>query len=174
MLTVEAVLVPPSPVQVSEKLVVADKGPVLAVPLEARSPLQPPLAVQAVAFVELQVNEAALPAATATGLATSVAVGTTLIATFVGVLAPPSPEQVSEYVVFTVSAVVVSVPLTAFAPLHAPDAAHEVAFVELQVSTEVPPLATDAGLLDNVTVGVTFTVTETGLLTPPAPLQVRL
>jgi hypothetical protein len=96
MLTVETLLVPPGPVQVNEKLVVAARGPVFAVPLAARVPLQPPLAVQAVALVELHVNEAALPAATADGFAASVAVGTTLTATLAGALAPPGPVHVNE------------------------------------------------------------------------------
>jgi hypothetical protein len=157
-LTVEAALVPPGPVQVNVKVVVVASGPVLAVPLEACAPLQPPVAVQEVAFVELHVNEAALPAATAAGLAVNAAVGTTLIATFAGALAPPGPVHVNEYAVFTVRAGVVSAPLAAFTPLHAPNAAHEVAFEEFQVSTEVPPEATEAALLSSVTVGVTFTV----------------
>lgn len=173
MLTVAAVLVPPGPVHVNVKLVVVARGPVLAVPLAARVPLQPPVAVQAVAFAELQINEAALPAATAAGLAVSVAVGTTLIAVFAGALAPPGPVHVSEYVVFAVSAAVVSLPLMDFAPLQAPDAVHEVELVEFQVSTDVLPEATETGLPSSVTVGVTFTVTEAGPLVPPAPLQVK-
>jgi hypothetical protein len=76
-------------------------------------------------------------------------------------------------VLFAVSAAVVSVPLGDFVPLQAPDALHAVAFRELQVSTEVPPDATETGLLSSVTVGTTFTVTEAGLLVPPAPLQVK-
>jgi hypothetical protein len=72
-----------------------------------------------------------------------------------------------------VSAAVGSLPLMDFAPLQAPDASHEVAFEEFQVSTEVPPEAMETGVLSSVTVGVTFTVTEAGLLEPPAPLQVK-
>jgi hypothetical protein len=94
-LTVEAVLVPPSPVQVNEKVVAVARGPVLALPLGGCAPLQPPLALHEVAFAELQVNVAALPAATASGLAASVAVGSTLTATLDGALDPPAPVQIN-------------------------------------------------------------------------------
>jgi hypothetical protein len=112
-----------------------------------------------VAFVELHVNVAALPAATARGFAASVAVGITLTATLAGELEPPGPEQVNEYSVFTVSAAVVAEPLVALVPFHPPDAVHEDAFAETQVRTDVPPGATESALLCRVTVGMTFTVT---------------
>jgi hypothetical protein len=51
------------------------------------------------------------------------------------------------------SAPVPYVPLTASVPLHAPDAAHEVALVEDQVNDEPPPLATLVGLALIDTVG---------------------
>jgi hypothetical protein len=41
----------------------------------------------------------------------------------------------------------------AWLPDHAPDAVHEVAFVELHVSVELAPLATELGLAVRVTVG---------------------
>ena len=68
-------LVPPSPVHVNVKLVVADKAPVAADPLVARGPLQPSLAVHAVASVDDHVRSAAVPAATLVGLADSDTVG---------------------------------------------------------------------------------------------------
>ena len=40
---------------------------------------------------------------------------------------------------------VLCVPLVALAPLQPPVAVHEVALVELQVSVEAPPLATEVG-----------------------------
>jgi len=94
-LTEATVLVPPGPAQVNLKLVVVDSGPVLVAPLGDCAPLQPPLAVHALAFVERHVNVAALPVATARGLAASVAVGTTLIATLAGELEPPGPLHVN-------------------------------------------------------------------------------
>ncbi len=59
-------------------------------------------------------------------------------------------------------------------PDHAPEAVHEAALVDDQVSVEDPPLATDAGFAvsDTVGTGNTVTVTE-ALALPPEPLQVR-
>lgn len=70
-----AVLEPPEPVHVSEYVVSAVKAPVLWLPLLANAPVQPPEAVHAVAFVELQVNMAAAPLFTAAGEALIDAVG---------------------------------------------------------------------------------------------------
>ena len=66
-------------------------------------------------------------------------------------------------------------PLVASAPLHPPEAVHDVAFVEFHVSVEGPPLATEVGFADSVTVGAgtTVTVAVAALLVPPAPLQVN-
>ncbi len=68
-------LVPPSPVHVNVKLVVTDKAPVAADPLVARAPLQPPLAVHAVASLDDHVRAAVAPAAMLAGLADSDTVG---------------------------------------------------------------------------------------------------
>lgn len=67
----------------------------LRVPLVDMAPVQPPEAVHAVAFDELQLRTAALPALTTVGVAVSTAVGVTLTVTLAGLLAPPGPEQVS-------------------------------------------------------------------------------
>jgi hypothetical protein len=66
---------PPGPEQVSVKVVVVVSAPVDWLPLVALAPLQPPLAVQLVALVELQVSVAALPLVTLVGDAVSVTVG---------------------------------------------------------------------------------------------------
>lgn len=61
-------------------------------------------------------------------------------------------------------------------PDQAPDAAHEVAFVEDQVSVEVPPFLTALGPTLRLTVGVagfTETVADCTAL-PPEPVQVRV
>jgi hypothetical protein len=50
---------------------------------------------------------------------------------------------------------------------------HEVAFVELHVSVEDPPLATVDGTAVKVAVGMIATVAVTGALVPPGPVQVR-
>jgi hypothetical protein len=72
---VAAVLVPPAPVQISEKTALLSSVPVLWVPLAANSPLQPPEAVQLVAFVELQVSVASCPVLIVAFEAVSDAVG---------------------------------------------------------------------------------------------------
>jgi hypothetical protein len=98
MLTVAlfTALVPPGPVQVSEKIADVDSVPVLCVPLVAFVPLHPPVAVHEVALVELQVSVEALPAATAVGFAVKVVVGVMLTVAVAAVLVPPAPVQVSE------------------------------------------------------------------------------
>ena len=60
-------------------------------------------------------------------------------------------------------------------PDQPPEAVHNVAFVEDQVSVDDPPLATDARLAASDTVGAggnTVTVTV-ALALPPGPVQVR-
>ena len=66
---------PPAPAQVSVKLVVAASAPVDWLPLVAFVPLQPPDAVQLVAFVEDQAREPLPPLATLVGLAVIVTIG---------------------------------------------------------------------------------------------------
>ena len=63
----------------------------------------------------------------------------------------------------------------AIVPLQPPVAAHEVALVELHVSVEAAPLATEVGFAVNVTVGAGTTVTVAVAieLVPPVPLQVK-
>jgi hypothetical protein len=46
-----------------------------------------------------------------------------------------------------------SLPLTALMPAHAPDAVHPVAFAELQLKVDAPPVAIDVGLAESETVG---------------------
>ena len=52
---------------------------------------------------------------------------------------------------------------------------HEVALVELQVSVDAAPLATEVGFAVKVTVaaGTTVTVAVATLLVPPVPLHVK-
>jgi hypothetical protein len=95
---VATLLVPPAPVQVSEKDVVAARAPVLCVPLIDLAPLQPPEAVHEVAFVEFHVSVEALPLAREAGFAASVTVGVpgTVTVAVATLLVPPTPVQVSE------------------------------------------------------------------------------
>ena len=69
------------------------------------------------------------------------------------------------------------VPLTALVPLHAPEAVHEVAFVEDQVKVDPLPLVTLVGLalMDRPGGEVAATVTVVDwLAVPPAPVQVKV
>jgi hypothetical protein len=176
---VAAVLVPPAPVQVCEYVVLAVKAPVLWLPLMAFAPANvPPVAVQEVAFVELQVSVDAPPLVIVVGFAVSVAVGLGAIVTVAvaAVLVPPVPVQVNEYVVLAVKAPVLWLPLVDFAPANVPPVAvQEVALVELQVSVEVPPLAIVVGFAVRVAVGrgAIVTVAVAGVLVPPVPVHVN-
>ena len=68
-----------------------------------------------------------------------------------------------------------SAPLGPFVPVQPPVAVQDVALVEVHVSVEVPPLATESGFAASVTVGVpgTVTVAVATPLVPPAPVQVN-
>jgi hypothetical protein len=173
---VATLLVPPAPLQVNEYDVVTVRAPVLCVPLVPLVPLQPPDAVHEVALVELHVSVEAPPLATEVGFAVNVTVGagTTVTVAVTTLLVPPVPVHAKEYDAVDVSGPVLCVPLVALVPLQLPDAVQEVAFVELQVRVDAPPLATEAGFAVNVTVGAgtTVTVAVETLLVPPAPVQV--
>ena len=147
----------------------------LCVSLVALLPLQPPVAAQDVALVELQVSVEVPPLAMTEGLATNVAVGVMLTMTVDAPLVPPVPVQVNEYELGIVIAPVLCVPLVALLPLQPPVAVQDVAFVELHVSVELPPLAIEVGVAVNVTVGAgtTVTVAVAVLLVPPTPVQVN-
>jgi hypothetical protein len=78
-----------------------------------------------------------------------------------------------------VSAPVEALPLVDLAPLQLPEAVHEVAFVELHVSTAAVPVPIIVGLAVSVTVGaggaVTLTVAVAAAgLVPLAPSQVKV
>jgi hypothetical protein len=168
-----APLVPPAPLQASEYGVFVISGPVDWLPLVGSGPVQPPDPVQLVALVELQVNVDAPLYATLVGTALSEAVGTAKNATVAetGALVPPGPLHVSVYTVVAPTVAVACEPLLASVPVQPPLAWQAVASLELQVSVEVPPVATAVGFAVNVAVGTTLTVTETVALVPPAPLQ---
>jgi hypothetical protein len=88
---------------------------------------------------------------------------------------PPVPVHESVYVLVALSAPVDCVPLVPLVPDQAPDAVQLVALVELHVSVELPPLATETGLAVSVTVGtedelVTVTVFDAEVV-PPEPVH---
>jgi hypothetical protein len=147
-------------------------------------PLHPPLAVQLVALVELQVSVVDPPAATVDGVAVSVTegiVGCVTVTLTDCVADPPAPLQVSANAELEVNAPVEAVPEDALLPLQLPDATHELASVEDQVRVADAPEASVDGDTARVTVGaggavggcVTLAVTVWPAV-PPAPEQVNV
>jgi hypothetical protein len=136
-------------------------------PLVGFAPLQPFEAVQEVAFVELQVRVAALPLVRLVGLALkfttgAAAVPDVTVTDVVALLLPPVPVQDSIKLAVAVSAPVDLLPLVDSAPLQAPEATHDVAFVELQLMVDALPEVTLVGDALNDTVGA-----GVGLEPPP-------
>lgn len=88
------VALPPAPVQVKTNAVFAVSAPLTAVPLTARAPDHPPLAVQAVVLVDDHVNVTVLPERTVEGDALKVTVGSGKTLTVADCVAdPPAPVQ---------------------------------------------------------------------------------
>lgn len=167
-LTVE-LAVPPAPVQVKVNAVVAANGGEASLPLVGLLPDQPPLAVQLVALVEVQLRFVDWFVTTDVGSAVRLTVGAGGAVTVTDALAlpePPAPEQVSVNVVLAFRAAVVSDPLVALFPVQPPEAVQDVALVLLQLSEVVAPVNTLAGaaVRDTVAAGV-----GGGLLPPPPP-----
>lgn len=146
------------------------------VPLVALAPVQPPEAVQLVAFVEFQVSVAEAPLATLVGLTLSVTVGAgTAVTVTLWFALPPTPVQVSVNVVVAVSGDEVSLPDVALMPSQPPEAEQLVALVELHVSSVEVPAASVVGLALKETVGAGTTVTVTDWLAlPPGPVHVSV
>ena len=153
--TVAMLLVPPDPIQVKEYSVVAATAPVSWLPLVASVPLHPPVAAHEVALLDVHVSVDVAPCETVVGFAVSVTAGrgATLMMAVATLLVPPVPLQIREYEVVVVSGPMVRLPLGARAPLQPPDAVHDTASVEFQVSMEMSPLATAACAALRDTVG---------------------
>jgi hypothetical protein len=102
-------------------------------------------------------------------------VGTIATVAVVAALVPPEPVQANEYVVFSVRAPVLWLPLAALVPVQPPEAVQEVALVELHVSVEDWPLAIVVGFAVSVAVrtGAMVTVADATALVPPAPVHVN-
>ena len=181
--------VPPPPVHVSVKPVVTAKAPVASEPFVARAPLQPPLAVHAVALLDDQTRVDVSPAATLAGLADSDTVGDgdgdgdgDTVATTEIVLdpVPPSPVHDSVKLVVADRAPVPAEPLVARAPLQPPLAVHAVALLDDQTRVDPSPTTILAGFADSDTVGdgntgggVTVTMTVLDPV-PPSPVHVSV
>jgi hypothetical protein len=142
------------------------------VPLVGSAPAQPSDAVHPVALLEFQLRVDVSPGAMTEGLTVNVAVGTTLTTAVASEL-PPGPAQASEYAVALRTAPVLLLPLVPTAPLQPPDAAHDVALLEVHVNVALPPAATTAGAAVKVTTGMEMmvTVATIGAVLPPRPLQ---
>ena len=176
------VMLPPAPEHARVKVFAAVSAPVLAVPDVAFVPVQPPLAVQLVAFVELHVNVELPPLDTLVGETLSVSVGAAggcwTVTVAVAELDPPVPLQFSEKLALAVSGPTLCEPVVDLLPDQPPDAVHDVAFVADQVKVLLPPLDTLVGLAVSVVTGALGggaapTVTAASpLATPPRPTQV--
>jgi len=168
-----ALAVPPGPVQASVKVVLATRAAETSLPLVALVPVQPPLAVHVVAFVDDHVRLVDDPVVTDGGVAVNVTVGNTGAVTVTDALAdpdPPVPEHVRVKLALAVSAAEFSVPLVALLPVQPPEAVQDVALVLDQVSAVVAPVVTLTGLADRVTVGAG---TGAGVEPPPPPQAAR-
>jgi hypothetical protein len=149
---VDALCVPPAPVQERLKVLLLVSAPVDALPEVALLPDQAPDAVQEVALVEDQLRVDDPPLVTDVGFAEIDTVGAGggggvfVTLTWAERLALPfGPLQVSEKLLLVLSGPVDWLPEVALLPDHAPVATHDTVFVELHVSVETPPLATDVG-----------------------------
>jgi hypothetical protein len=98
---------PPEPVQLSVNVVAAFNAPVVSVPETAFAPFHPPLAVQAAAWVLVQVSVLVPPAATDNGLAVSVTPGAG-VPPLPGGAASLPPPQATRAAVNTRSAILIS------------------------------------------------------------------
>jgi hypothetical protein len=175
----DALAVPPDPVQARANVLLLVNAPVDWLPEVALAPDQPPEAVQEVAFVEDQVRVEDAPFATDVGFAASDTVGTggDTVTVADALPVPPGPVQERLNALVLVNAPVDWLPEVTLALDHAPEAEQEVALVEDQVSVDDPPLATDVGFAARDTVGGggvpgTVTVAE-ALPLPPDPEQVK-
>lgn len=158
------------------------KATVVSVPVRVLLPDQPPDAVHELALVLDHVSKDVLPLITLVGLAVKDTVGagtlplTVTVADCVAV--PPVPVQLNVKVLVLLSAALVCAPDVPLVPVHAPDAVHELAFVDDQFNIDVLPLVTLAGLAESVSVGAavgaaTLTVSD-WLALPPAPVHVNV
>jgi hypothetical protein len=138
---VEASVLPPPPEHVRVYVVVAT-GETISLPERDLLPLHPFDATHVLAFAEAHVRVEVAPSLIKLGSALKETVG----ATGIGVTPivtdsaslPPSPSQVSMYVVVAVG-LTISLPLTSREPFQPPEAVHESACVEFQLNVDVAP-----------------------------------
>lgn len=89
---------------------------------------------------------------------------------------PPAPVQVSVKLVVAARAAVLCDPAVGSLPAQPPEAVQVVAFVDVQVKVEVPPLATVLGLavIDTVGAGAVTVIVADCAAEPPAPVHVSV
>jgi hypothetical protein len=153
-------------------------APVDCVPLVASLPLHPPEAVHEVALLAVQLKLVLPPLDTLVEPALKLTVGAEAVTVTVAdwVALPPAPVQVSMYLVVVVRDVVFAEPVVVSVPDQPPEAAQEVALLELQLKVDELLLFTVLGLALKATVGaaaVTVTVEDCAAL-PPVPVQVNV
>jgi hypothetical protein len=141
-------------------------------------PDQAPEAVQAVALVDDQVSDAALPRVIELGVAFKLTVGALALTVTMAVCAalPPSPVQERVSVALAVSAPVDCEPLRALLPDQAPEAVQAVAWLDDHVRVALPPLVMALGPTLRLTVGsgaLTETVVDCDAL-PAGPWHVNM
>ncbi len=152
---------PPLPVQARVNVVPVWSAAVCSEPLSATDPLQPPDAVQELALVEDQVIIDVPFMVTVEGVALIVTVGALAVGGAVAEIVtpadlemlPPVPEHCSVNVAFAVNDPTASLPVTAFVPVHAPEAVQLVALLLDQESCVLPPLCTVVGVALKLRVG---------------------
>lgn len=127
---VDCVALPPVPVQLIVKLVVPVSAAVVCEPLAGKLPLQPPAALQPVAFVDDQLRTVAAPGSTVFAFADRLTDGAGAVTTTsaCSTAEPPGPAHTSVKVVFVARDSIVAEPLTGFVPLQPPLAVQLSAF----------------------------------------------
>ncbi len=145
---VDCVAVPPAPVQVIVKMVVAASAAVACEPLVGTLPLQPPEAVQALASCAAQVSMVVIPAPSVVDFATRLTegAGAATMTSVDCVDAPPGPWQVRVNVVVAPSVSIAADPFSGFVPLHPPLARQEAAPETFHAKVVPAPAATLLGL----------------------------
>jgi hypothetical protein len=156
MTVAEAVALPPVPVHCRLKVALLVSTLLCWLPDVALLPVQAPEAVQEVAFVEDHVIVDRAPLATVVGFAEIVTVGAAgggggveppvTVTVAERAVLPPDPVQVRVYIDVAVKGPTVWLPVVALFPDHAPVPAHEVALLDVQLRTDVPPDAMEVGL----------------------------
>jgi hypothetical protein len=150
-------------------------------------PVQPPLAVQLLAFEVDQFKVVDPPATTVAGVAVSVTVGAgvtvggTTVTLTDWVADPPAPMQVKANEALLVSGPLDALPLIGLLPLQLPLAEHDVALLDDHVRVVADPEFRLDGDADKVTDGpcgvdgdcVTLAVTVCPAM-PPEPLHVSV